>query len=625
MLFSPLKSFPHKTSHFYTYATLLNSFHHLLIQLLQSSIDHQSLPIARQSHALIYFLGFDQDPFLATKLITAYSKCNKTSDSRLVFDSIRHKNVFLWNSMINGYAKNCIFKEPLCLLNQMCIDRIPDNYTFATISKICGEFGDVEIGKMFHCRIIRTGFMLDTVVANSLMSMYCKFKNLSDVCIVFDEMPQRNVASWNVLIFEYAVLGDFLFNEEIWKLTTQMQIEGMKPDSFTVASLLPLCASGTGRLDYGREIHCFIMRNELGLGSELHVQSCLIDMYSKSENVAMGRHVFDSMNYRNVVVWTAMIAGYVQNGDPEEALTLFCTMQMRDGIVPNKISLVSILPACATIAGLVEGKQIHGFAVRSELDYETSVSNALIDMYSKCGSLKYARHVFDNGSFFKDAISWSSIIAGYGLHGRGEEAIVLFYEMLQLGIKPDHITFVGVISACGRVGLIAKGFEIYNLLTMDFGISPTVEICSCMVDMLGRAGQLDQALNFITSMPVKPGPSVWGALFSNSVIHGNSKMQDVAYGSLLQIEPENPSNYVALSNVNASFGRWDVVAGVRMRMKERGLTKLPGCSWISVDGKIHSFYVADQSHPRSNLIYAILENLILMMKGVDVPNFEYST
>ncbi|KAL5981450.1 hypothetical protein ACLOJK_015511 [Asimina triloba] len=492
----------------------------------------------------------------------------------------------------------------------------PDNYTLATLSKICGELGVLGTGKMIHCRIVRTGFFWDTVVANSVMSMYCKCDSLTDARDMFDEIPGRSVASWNILISEFALLGGSHLVAETWELVKQMQLEGMKPDAFTVAIVLPLCTAESKSRAYGREIHCFMIRNELDVDSDsdIYMGSCLIDMYSKSNNIVMGRRVFDKMEHKNVVVWTAMIAGYAQNGGLEQALLLFRTMQDR-GIQPNRISLLTILSSCGSLATLSEGKQIHGYALRQGMNSDVSLSNALIDMYSKCGSLKCARCVFDDDSYAKDPISWSSIITSYGLHGRGEEAVGLFMKMLQLGINPDAITSVGVLSACSRGGLLKEGFEVYNLLTCNYGIVPTMEMYSCMVDMLGRAGQLDRAFDFISSMHMQPGPTIWGALVSASVIHGRMDMQDLAYGSLLLLEPENPSNYVSLSNVYASSGKWDSVVGLRLQMRERSLRKLPGCSWINVNSKIHCFYVADKSHPCLDLIHSVLNNLILMIKG----------
>ncbi|XP_010265036.2 PREDICTED: pentatricopeptide repeat-containing protein At3g12770-like [Nelumbo nucifera] len=613
-------------SRFCESVTVLDPSHQLL-HLLQLAVDHNSLKLTQQTHGRIYSRGFDQNAFVATKLISSYSTCGVPADSRLVFESVREKNVFLWNSLISGYVKNGIFEEAFHIFNRMRRDdEMPDNYTVATLSKISGELGHSEIGRMIHNLSIKSGFVSDTVAANSLMSMYGRCGRLGDVRNLFDEMPCRNSASWNVLISGNAVSGNSMFDEDVWKLVKQMQMEGVKPDAFTFSSLLPFCGNNNGQPDHGREIHGFIIKDELILESDVHVGSCLIDMYSRCQKVSIARRVFDQMSCKNIVSWTAMISGYVQNEEAEEALTLFREMQMRYGVEPNRVSLVSVLPACSSLAGLMEGKQIHGFAIRKVLHQKVSLSNALIDMYCKCGNLNWARHVFDDDSCCKDAISWSSIIAGYGLHGKGHEAIFLFNKMLQLGFSPDNITSVGVLSACSRSGLVTEGLNVYNSLVMDYGVSPTVEICACVVDMLGRSGQLDQAFDYINSMPVKPGPSVWGALFCASSLHGNSEMRDLAYRSLVRLEPENPSNYVSLSNVHASSGRWDSVAEIRTRMRERGLRKLPGCSWISIDSKIHSFYVADKTHPCSNLIYRMLDDLVLTMKGAGyVPDFENLT
>ncbi|KAJ4954840.1 hypothetical protein NE237_011623 [Protea cynaroides] len=614
-----------KSHCFHASATALEPSCHIL-QLLQCSIEARSLKHIQQCHCRILSLGFNQSPFLATKLISAYSICGFPRNSLFVFDSVREKNVFVWNSLISGYARNHMFEEALKLFNQMCRGNeiMPDDFTFATLLKISAELESAEIGKVIHCKSIQIGFVSDTVVANSLMSMYGKTENLSTVHKVFNEMGQRSCASWNVLISGYANSVDLEFHE-VWRLVNLMQREGISPDTFTVSILLPLCGSNTGKWDYGREIHCFVIRNELTLQSDVHVGCCLIDMYSKGGNIITGRRVFDQMSSKNVVAWTAMISGYVHNGGPVEALSLFREMYMKYEMEPNRVSLVSALPACGSLADLIAGKQIHSFAIRKDLYSEASLTNALIDMYSKCGSLVLARRVFDNDSC-KDTISWSSMIAGYGLYGRGQEAIVLFNEMLQHGIKPDDIVLLGVLSACGRSGLVSEGLDIYNSAIIKYGILPTVEIYACVVDMLGRSGHLSQALDLIYKMPMKPGPSVWGAFFGASVIHGNLEMQDLAYRSLVQLEPESPSNYISLSNVHASSQSWDVVAEVRMMMKERGLRKLPGCSWISISGKTHSFYVADKSHPCSNPIYKTLDELVLAMKETGyVDGFENFT
>ncbi|XP_068667287.1 pentatricopeptide repeat-containing protein At3g12770-like [Aristolochia californica] len=619
-IYSPLKTIRNTLSRYCTSAAVSRPSVHV-IHLLQLATEFQSLRFVRQSHAVIFSLGLQHDTFCGTKLIYAYSTCRFPFEAQTVFSTIPRKNVFVWNSLVSGYAKNHIFEEPLTLFGQMHREGISDNYTFATVSKVAAEIGSLESGKSIHCIIIKTGFGSDTVVLNSVVAMYCKCNKLCDAHSLFEEMTHKTVGSWNVLISEYADRGDSLSSQKAYNLVKQMCDYGVKPDAHTVASVLPICTNKNGIR--GRELHGFIIKNDLIYGSDLHVGSCLVNMYAKSHNIFLARHVFDLLKYKNIILWTVMIAGYIQNTNFAEALTLFRKMQVRDGIMPNRVCLITVLPACVTLANLIQGREIHAFAIRSHFIYDVSLRNALIDMYCKCGSLKCARYTFDDDSCIKDVISWSSMIAGYGLHGKPEEAILLFYKMCELGMHPDYITSVGVLSACCRGGLVDKSMEIYNLLVADYGIVPTVEICSCMVNILGHTGRLEHALDFIYTMPVNPGPSVWGALLNASVIHGNLDMQDLAYKSLLELEPENPSNYISLSNTHASSGRWDVVAKTRSQMKVRGLRKLPGCSWINFNGKVHSFYVADKSHPCLEPIYATLDNLVLMMKGVSVPDFEY--
>lgn len=523
--------------------------------------------------------------------------------------------------MINGYAKNRANVEAFELFNQMCRgDEPPDDFTLSTLSKLCGEIGASLAGKSIHSKSIRSGYVSDTVVSNSIMFMYLKSGALREVHKVFDEMRHRSSSSYNVMIALCGASGEPRLNGAVWGIVRDMQIEGIRPDSFTVSSLLPLCGKESV---YGRELHCYILKNEMDLDSVLHAGCCLIDMYCRNNKVTLGRQVFNQMKFRNVYAWTAMINGYTQSPDPDEALVLFRNMQVMDGIEPNKITLVSVLPACTVLGGLMTGNQIHGFAIRKELNRDVSLSNALIDMYSKCGSLDYAMRVFEDGSFCKDAISWSSMISGCGLHGKGQEALHLYEKMLQLGMRPDNASVVGVLSACGRSGLVNEGLRIYTTLVKEYGLKPSLEICACVVDILGRSGQLELALDFIKTMSVDPGPSIWGALVSASITHGNAVIRDLAYGFLINVEPENPSNYITLSNSYAYSRRWDVVAEVRTLMREKRLQKFPGCSWISINGTTHRFYVANVAHPCANSIREMLQKLMSVMQGAKFsPRFE---
>ncbi|OWM69352.1 hypothetical protein CDL15_Pgr006315 [Punica granatum] len=592
-----------------------------LLHLLHLSSATHSSRLTQQSHSLALTAGLlSRAPHLATKLISAYSACKLPSHSKLVFDSVPDKDVCSWNSLINGFVKNHSYREAFALFREMCRGGVlPDDYTLASVSKAAGESRDLSCGTLVHSKSVRVGFVLDTVLTNSLMSMYCKCGEFGSAKNLFDGMPERNVSSWNVLITSFAGLSGCGSGEALWDVMKSMRSEGVKPDAYTVSSILPLCGGDAQKFDYGRELHGYILRNNLDAicGVDAHLGCCLIDMYSKNERLDSGRLVFDRMECKNVYAWTAMINGYVQNSKPEEAFELFRHMQLIDRIEPNRVSIVSVLPACSMFAGLVAAKQIHGFLIRRQIGDEVlgSLCNALIDAYCKCGSLSYARRIFESAAS-RDAISWSSMISGYGIHGKGEEAIALYNQMLLLGIKPDKITIVGVLSACVRSGLFARGLTIYEKAVNDYKIEPTVEICACIVDMLGRSNQLDRALSFINDMRVEAGPSVWGALVNASTIHGNDQMRELGYSYLIELEPGNPSNYISVSNLHATSSRWDFVAGVRKMMRLKGLKKEPGCSWITISGKTNCFYVADKAHPCSSSIYKMLNALNLVMKGI---------
>ncbi|KAG6766280.1 hypothetical protein POTOM_030353 [Populus tomentosa] len=344
-------------------------------------------------------------------------------------------------------------------LHTLCRGVLLDDYTLATISKVCGEIGDLNSGKLIHGKIFKIGFVLDFIVANSLMSMYNKCGEFGECLKLFDEMPERNVGAWNVIISGYADSGDLNFYKDKSDFVKDMQIEGLKPDVITVSSHLSLRDGD------------------------------MVKKRASCNKVDVGRRVFDSMKGGNVYTWTAMINGYVKNGSLEEGLVLFQEIQVRDEVELNKASLVSVLPACSAVSGLIGVKQIHGYAIKKESNDDVSLCNALIGIYSKCESLDHAKQVFEHGSFHRDPISWSSMISGYGLQGNGEEAIFVYNKMLHLGNKSDMIAIVGVLSACGRSGLVDEGLRIYKSTINEYRMKPTVEICACVVNMLGRSGQ----------------------------------------------------------------------------------------------------------------------------------------
>ncbi|XP_076886972.1 pentatricopeptide repeat-containing protein At3g57430, chloroplastic-like [Bidens hawaiensis] len=493
----------------------------------------------------------------------------------------------------------------------MSVNSSPDEFTFSTLAKISGEI----TGKWVHGKCVKLGLLIDTVLVNSIMSMYCKCDRIQEARQLFDEMPERIVSSWNIMLATYVSTENPFSDSEVWGFVKNMLTEGRKPNGFTLCSLIPLCGNRTGPFDHGRELHCYIIRKmDLDADSGIHLNCCLIDMYSRRGKISSARHVFDQMRFENVFAWTAMMNGYLQIGDHEETVNLFCEMRRTSKVEPNEVSVLTLLPACSLTAGLLGVQQVHGLSVKTGFLNHTCLCNCLIDMYSKHGLLTSARKLFDHDCWSKNAISYGCIITGCGLHGAGQEAVNLYAKMVKNGIKPDAVSVVGVLSACSKSGLVEKGLDVYNKAVSVYGVEPTVEMCSCVVDLLGRSGQLDEGLRFIKSMGLKPEPSVWGALVSGCVVDVNYETKVLGYKSLIEIEPENASNYVSLSNVYASSGKWDCVGDIRRVMKERRLRKVAGCSWIIVNSKTHSFLVADKAHPACDKIYEILNELILVMK-----------
>eukprot|EP01018_Ginkgo_biloba_P026111 Gb_25739 [translate_table: standard] len=580
---------------------------HIYASLLQACVNMEALAEGKQLHAHILTAGLNQLLFLVSKLVSVYAICGCLNDARLVFDKTSNRNVYLWNAMIKGYVRNGQFEDALTLYYQMQrLGTQPDHFTFSSVLKACAGLSARQQGREIHVHVIRSGFDSYVFVGSALIDMYSKCGSIEDASQVFDNMSERDVVSWSTMISGYVQNGR---SYEAVKLFRQMEENGVKPNLVTIVSVLPACGD-LEDLQQGKEIHDYITRN--GLESNVFVGNALVAMYAKCDRIEIARQMFNEMPERDVVSWSAMIAWYVKKRLVNDALKLFHQMQ-QEGVKPNLIAISSVLPACAYISAVQQGAQIHAYIIRSRFESNIFVCSSLIDMYVKCGNTKVARQVFDKMSQ-RDVVSWTVMIAGYGMNGYGRDALTLFNQMEQAGMKPNHITFVAVLSACSHAGLVAEGWHYFNSMSQDYHITPTVEHYACMVDLLGRAGHLDEAHNIIKKMPIEPDASVWGALMSACRIHCNIELGELVAERLLELEPKNAGNSVLLSNMYAAAGRWDDVAKVRTMMKDRELKPRQGCSWIQVKNRVHAFQVADRSHPKWEEIYAMLEKLSRQMK-----------
>lgn len=534
-------------------------------------------------------------------------------------------------------------KDAVELLEQH-LDRPPAN-VYAVLLHFCIQQKDLREGERVHNHIRLRALQPGIFLSNQILHLYCKCGSLEDAHKVFNEMREKDLCSWNMLISGYAKMGRIdlarrLFNEmherdnfswtamvsgyvkhdmpkdalELYRLM-QKQVTFVPSNKFTVSSALSAAAS-IQSLRLGKEIHCHIVRS--GLDSDTVLCSALSDMYGKCGRIDQARYVFDRTFERDVVSWTAMIDRYFEGGRWEDGFLLFSDL-LNSGIRPNDFTFAGVLNACAqqTVESL--GKQVHGYMTRCGYDPVSFATSALVHMYSKCGNMDSGHKVFTMLPR-SDLHSWTSLICGYAQNGQPREALRLFESLLDessTSIKPDEITFVGVLSACTHAGLVEKGLHCFKSIKEKHGLTYIQDHYACVVDLLSRAGRFGEAEDIIQQMPspMKPDKYLWASLLGGCRIHGNLELAERAAEALFEIEPENAATYVTLANIYANAGKWNEVAKIRKAMDGKGVVKKPGVSWINLRRKIHVFMAGDKSHDRSEQVYAFLDELSKRMKS----------
>lgn len=380
---------------------------------------------------------------------------------------------------------------------------------------------------------------------------------------------------------------------------------------FTCSIAIRACAS-IGNLTLGRQLH--VMVEKSGHGSNLPVANSLVDMYCRCMNLAEARRYFNEMPQRDLITWNAMIAG-LERYNSQEALQLFLEIGSED-LQPNCFTYTSILSACTNLAVLHCGQQVHGAIVRRGFTGNLQIANALVDMYAKCGSIADSRKIFSEMNQ-KDLISWTSMIIGYGIHGYGKDVMELFDKMINLGIQPDHVVFMVVISACSHAGLVDEGLKCFEVMRTEYNIHPNREVYGCVIDLLGRAGRLVEAYELIKEMPFEADESIWGALLGASKMHNNVILGRLAAQKMVDLKPEEAKTYVLLSNIYAAGSEWGEFAETRRLLRGMGSKKEAGMSWIEVRNKVCSFVAGDRSNPYVDLVHEILEMLVQHMTEVE--------
>lgn len=461
-------------------------------------------------------------------------------------------------------------------------------------------------GKACHAQIVMFGLQTDTLTSNMLINMYSKCGFISYARKVFDEMPDRSIVSWNTMIGAYTQNGD---EGNAMNLFMMMQREGVEFSEFTVSSVLCACAAKFAMLEC-KQLHAFSVK--ASIVSNAFVGTALVSVYAKCNLVKDSVLVFESMPEKSAVAWSSMVTGYVQNELYEEALMLFHRAQTSD-LEHNQYIFSSVLAACAALAALIEGNQVHAVLHKSGYYANVFVASSLVDMYAKCGNIREAYSVFWTAED-KNIVLWNAMISGFSRHARSIEAMILFEKMQQIGLRPNEVTYVSVLSACGHMGMVEKGRVYFDMMVKEHHVSPNVFHYACMVDILGRKGLINEAKDMIDKMPFDATASIWGSLLASCRVHGNVELAEVASRHLFEIEPHNAGNHVLLSNIYAAEKRWDEVALARKFLKDSEAKKERGKSWIETKDKVHVFMVGERNHPRISEIYSRLEDLLEEMQ-----------
>ncbi|XP_054785916.1 pentatricopeptide repeat-containing protein At2g36980, mitochondrial-like [Prosopis cineraria] len=611
--------------------------------------------------------------FKTTSVVVGLARSGRISHARKLFDEMPIRDSVAWNAMISGYSQLGLYHEALSLFGDMRVSHSrPDNFSFSATLNACAGACHLQTGTRIHAMIVVSGYSCYLPVCNSLIDMYGKCSSPDHASKVFHEMSYRNEVTWCSLLFACANSGLFsmandLFHrmpirvEIAWNIMIVGYAQGGKveacldmfkkmceslylPDQCTFSALMNACAGLSDTL-YGCMIHSFIIKS--GWTSAVEVRNSILSFYSKlgchddvikvlrsfevgvfnqvSWNAIIDAHMkmgntqeavlaFQKAPERNIVSWTSMIAGYTRNGDGEQALHMFADM-VRESIQLDDLVAGAVLHACASLALLEHGKMIHSRVIQSGLHNYVYVDNSLVNMYAKCGDIESSRLAFYS-IVEKDLISWNTMLFALGLHGRASEALYIYQEMVASGVKPDEVTFIGILMTCSHMGLIDQGLKFFESMRLDYGLPHGIDHVACIIDMLGRSGYVAEARNIADkySKTITERTNSQEVLLGACYFHGDIGTGGVVGEDLKKLEPLKDDAYVLLSNLYSASGKWKEAERLRKEMVDQRVKKVPGSSWIEVKNKVAAFVSGNNSHPQMGDICKIVYLLELEMR-----------
>ncbi|KAK8942027.1 Pentatricopeptide repeat-containing protein [Platanthera guangdongensis] len=569
-------------------------------------------------HASLVQLGFEDDLFVANSMMNVYSLCERADLARSLFDSMPFRDTVSWNSMVAGYSRTGSASNSMILLHKMRLERFfPDQQTFqcliASLTNSSRRSG--QCGPHLHASVITSGFESDSHLATAIISMYLKFTDFDRALKLFDRSPEKDVVMWT------AMISGLVRNDQADEalLVFRRMAASLSPSNESVAIAVSACAQ-LGLLGAGASIHGFVIRHCLPLDNA--VENSLITLYAKCGHLRRSQSLFESMEDRDLVSWNAIVSGFAHNARLEEALGFF-TRMISAKQRPDAITVVSLLQGCAAVAALDQGKLMHSFMIRYEVESSLSMETSLVDMYSKCGHIGSAEKCFDR-MVEKDVVAWSAIIAGYAAHGMGEVALKTYSDFLKTEMLPNSVMLLSVLSACSHSGHVSEGLSIFDSMKEKFGVDPRLEHCSCVVDLLCRAGNVEEGLKFIRSMSPAANDDVLGIILDACRATDRGDLAEKV-AEEMELKQDTAGSFVQLAHNYAAKRRWDDVGEALRRMRGLGLKKTPGWSFVELNGRKYLFFADDSSHTQWDEIIGLLNILRNEMKDVDDDNKHFAS
>ncbi|XP_019088697.1 PREDICTED: pentatricopeptide repeat-containing protein At5g39350-like [Camelina sativa] len=549
------------------------------LSVVKAAGELRSMKLGLVMHGRILRSWYGADKCVQSALLAMYMNLGRIEMARMVFDVMQNRDVISWTTMISGYYRNGYMNDALMIFDWMVNEGVdPNHVTIVSMLPVCGHLKDLEMGRNVH-KLVEEKRLGDKIeVKNALVNMYLKCNRMDEARFVFDRMEQRDVITWTCMINGYTEDGDVGNALELCRL---MQFEGVRPNVVTVVSLVSACGDAL-KLNDGKCLHGWAIRQKVY--SDIIMETSLISMYAKCNRIDLCFKVFSGASKNHTGPWNAIIAGCVQNELVRDALHLFKWMRRKD-VETDIATLNSLLPAYATLAELRRAMTIHCYLTKTGFMSSLDAATGLVHVYSKCGTLESAHKIF-NGiqekHKSKDAVLCGALISGYGMHGDGHNALLVFMEIVRSGVTPRESTFTSALNACSHSGLVEEGLTLFRFMLENYKTVARSNHYTCIVDLLGRAGRLEEAYSVITTIPFEPTSAVWGALLAACVMHENVQLGEMAANKLFELEPENTGNYVLLANIYAAVGRWKDTEKVRKMMEDVGSRKKPGHSIIEM-------------------------------------------